>query len=122
MTQMSDIMAEARSVRAAIAEHNAALKDLKAKKDKLDGKMIAMLDESGTDMTRDAESTAFITEAIMPNVDDFDTLLDFIKENDAWFLLTRSVSAPAYRDLLEEMDEVPGLVPFTKRTLNFRKR
>lgn len=122
MTQMSNVMAELRSVRSEIAKHNTALKELKAKKDQLDGKMISMLDDSGTDMARDSESTAYITESIVPVIEDFDTFIDFVRDADAWFMFERRLSAPAYRELLEEQDAIPGLAPFTKRTLNFRKR
>jgi hypothetical protein len=84
--------------------------------------LIAQLDESGTDMTRSQVGTATITEEIVPLVEDWDTFLGYIHQEEAYHLLQRRPATAAYRELQNIGLEVPGVVPFKKRSISLRAR
>ena len=61
-----------------------------------------------------------ITEEDVPNVEDWDELFEYIKENNAFELVERRIKAGAWR-ALNMLDPVPGTVPMTKRVLSLTK-
>jgi hypothetical protein len=120
-----DALDDAREVKRAIAAEaklaDAAYKDLEAK-------VFEALRSQDTRGGEGKKASASISESIVPVYDAADPeardkLKAFIKRTGYWHLLSETVSAPAYRELLEIpkfKGVVPGLVPFTKHTLNLR--
>jgi hypothetical protein len=62
-----------------------------------------------------------LSESVVPNVEDWDKLQAYIKENDAFFLLKRQVNVGPYREIVNAGDSLPGVVPFTKLKLSLTK-
>ena len=88
----------------------------------LELEMLTRLDEQGMEKASTKEGTASINETILPNVVDWDALFAHIKECDAFFLLQRRPAAAAFRELLASGEEVPGIEPYTQRTIGLRKK
>lgn len=103
-------------VKAALAEMNRLIEEA----DRLELQIIDRLDaeESATGSGKRAAAT--VNESVVPQVQDWDALYAYIHENKYYHLLQRRPSSPGCRELFEQQKQIPGVVPFTKRTLNLR--
>ncbi len=96
--------------------------DIKAKMTKLESWLMQKADEDGVTSFKTAAGTAFITTTDFANVADWDAVLNFIKENEAFDMLEKRVSKSAVKALLDETGEVPpGITYGTKIGINVRK-
>ena len=96
-------------------------KALKKRLDENEEAIIALLDEQGVTRSGVGPYSMSISTSTVGNVDDWDSVYEYIKDNDAFFLLQRRIANAAYKELLDTGDTVPGVAPFEKRSLNFRK-
>ncbi|KII34895.1 hypothetical protein NL64_06455 [Pseudomonas fluorescens] len=83
--------------------------------------IIEIADEMGLDRFAVGKLTFSISSQIVGNVEDWDAVHAYIKKNDAFYLLQRRLSNAPYKEILDSGDSLPGVVPFTKRSLNMRK-
>jgi hypothetical protein len=61
------------------------------------------------------EGLAFVTTESRCGVEDFNKVIEFAKEHDAWHLITKGVSKNAVKDYLDEHNQLPPGVNFTTR-------
>ena len=83
--------------------------------------IIEIADEMGLDRFAVGKLTFSISSNVVGNVEDWDAVHAYIKENDAFYLLQRRLSNAPYKEILDSGASLPGVVPFTKRSLNMRK-
>lgn len=83
--------------------------------------IIEKLDGMGVNKFAVGKLSFSISENLVGNVEDWDQVYAYIKGNDAFHLVQRRLANAAYKELLDMGDELPGVAPFTKRSLNFRK-
>ena len=83
--------------------------------------IIAIADEMGLDRFAVGKLTFSISSNVVGNVEDWDAVHAYIKENDAFYLLQRRLSNAPYKEILDSGESLAGVVPFTKRSLNMRK-
>lgn len=81
----------------------------------------ARCSEAGTDYARGKLASASITEQVVPNIDDWGKVSEWILENDALYLVHRRISAGPWKELMDAGEEVPGIEPFTKKTVSLRR-
>jgi hypothetical protein len=91
----------------------------------LEARLIQIGDEQGmkrisTDVPG-ATLTATVTEEVLPVLDSFDELWEYMKENDAPHMLQRRVAAAAFRELQSAGVAVPGLSAYVQRKISLRK-
>lgn len=96
-------------------------KNIAAQVAELEAQALATMAEVGTDSAKSDAVRATVTTKQHASVTDWDALYAFILDNEAFYLLQRRVSEGAYRDMLAEGEELPGVEPFTKTTLSLRK-
>lgn len=60
-------------------------------------------------------------ESIVPQVTDWDAFYAYIKRSNYFHLLERRPASAGCRELFETKGKIPGVVPFTKVSLSFRK-
>ena len=85
--------------------------------------LMAKLDEQGMKRaTVDGVATATLTVQDVPNVVDWDLLYEWILENKATHMLQRRVATAAFRELHDAGEIIPGVEPFSKRSISLRKR
>ena len=82
--------------------------------------IFALLEEQDLPGAKGHTATVSITESVVPVLEDDEVFFDHIMKTGDLHLLERRPSVRAYRELLESGEEVPGLRPFTKRTLSLR--
>ena len=95
---------------------------LREKMAKLEAWLIVEMDKQGVTSYKTPSGTAFKTISDFASVADWDALLEFVKEKDAFNLLERRVSKMAVKSYLENGEPVPPGVNYgTKIDLGFRK-
>lgn len=83
--------------------------------------LLKFLDESGQEAARTAHGTAYKTRKTTARVADWNFVLDYIKKNDAWDILTHAVSKDAVQSRVEETGEIiPGVDLVTMIDVNVR--
>lgn len=98
------------------------VKELKDKMGKLEAWLKTKADAEGVTSFKTAHGTAFVTTNDYANVADWDAVLAYIKENDAFEMLEKRVSKNAVRGLIDQNGEVPSGVNYgTRIDVNVRK-
>lgn len=98
------------------------LADIKAKMTKLESWLMQKADEDGVTSFKTAAGTAFVTTTDFANVADWDAVLTFIREQEAFDMLEKRVSKTAVRAYMDETGEVPpGITYGSKLGINIRK-
>ena len=78
-------------------------------------------DDVGTTTAKGSLASIVVTESVVPRVEDWDAVADYVIDNDAIYLLHRRVSSGPWRELLDTGETVPGITPFTKRAISLTK-
>ena len=71
----------------------------------------------GTTTYNSGLATISMVETEVARVQDWEQLYSYIKENNAFDLLQRRVSNPAWRDRLENEEKLDFIEPFTQKAL-----
>lgn len=114
IAKLVDIREEKRKIKAREKELNDEWRTLELE-------ALIRLDDQGMDKASTKRGTISIGENVLPQVVDWDAFGEHIIQNDALFLLQRRPAAAAYRELLESGETVPGVEPYTQRSINLRK-
>lgn len=88
---------------------------LKEKMDKLETWIQAKATEQGVTSFKTPAGTAFVTTSDYASVADWDAVLEFIKEKEAYDLLERRVSKQAVRGYIDSDGAVPAGITFGTR-------
>tara|TARA_Y100000289_G_C3791285_1_gene84196 strand:+ start:85 stop:489 length:405 start_codon:yes stop_codon:yes gene_type:complete len=98
------------------------VKELKDKMAKLEAWIKTKADAEGVTSFKTAHGTAFVTTNDYANVADWDAVLAFVKENDAYDMLEKRVSKNAVRGYIDQQKAVPSGVNYgTRIDVNVRK-
>jgi|TARA_R110000803_G_scaffold60921_3_gene120506 hypothetical protein len=104
------------------SESKAKVKELKEQMAKLEAWLKERADQDGVDSFKTANGTAFLTTTDFAQVADWDAVLSFIKDNEAFDLLEKRVSKTAVRGYIEANKAVPSGVNYgTRIDINVRK-
>lgn len=95
---------------------------IKVKMEKLEAWIKEKADAEGVTSFKTKHGTAFLTTTDYANVADWDAVLNFIQENQAFDMLEKRVSKTAVRGYIEQSKAVPpGINYGTKLEVNVRK-
>ena len=111
---------------AQLGEHRTEKKLLEYKAKEI-GKLITSLEHDLMDAMDDQQVTESksaagkvrLTEAVYPQVEDWDAFHGWILENNYLHFLERRAAVLAYREALNQGIPVPGVLPFSKRKIAF---
>ena len=96
--------------------------EIKAKMDKLEAWIKQQADTMGVTSFKTPHGTAFLTTTDYANVADWDAVLSYIRENEAYDMLEKRISKIAVRGYIEQNKSVPPGVNYgTKLEVNIRK-
>lgn len=101
---------EAEKVVKAIEEEITALNEV----------LFERLDAEETSKGEGKLASVSVSQAIVANVTDWEALWPYIAKHKYFHLVQKRLSDPAVRELWDMKKTVPGVEPFTKRTLNLR--
>lgn len=119
--RLDDLATQRDTLREAKRLLETQVKDLDAQLAGNETDIIGIADEMGLDRFAVGKLTFSISSQVVGNVEDWDALHAYIKENDAFYLLQRRLSNAPYKEILDSGESLAGVVPFTKRSLNMRK-
>jgi hypothetical protein len=109
------------AIRGEIELLSAQIKEKKVVFAALEKEIINRMDAEGTPRSGGATANVSIQETVVANVDDWDEFYKYIGRNKAFHLLERRPANGAFRELIAQRTKpVPGVSPFTKRTLSLR--
>ncbi len=95
---------------------------IKGKMAKIESWLLEQANAQGVTSFKTNHGTAFVTTTDFANVADWDAVLTYVKENEAFDLLERRVSKTAVRGYIEARGAVPSGVNYgTKLEVNVRK-
>jgi nanoRNase/pAp phosphatase (c-di-AMP/oligoRNAs hydrolase) len=104
------------------AEAEAKANEISVKLDKLEGWIKERADENGVTSFKTKHGTAFLTTVDFATVADWDAMLTFVKQNDAYDMLEKRVSKTAVRGYIDQLKAVPPGVNYgTRIEVNVRK-
>ena len=123
---VDDVVATYMKLRSQKESIEAEVKDrvsvLKAKMEKLEAWIKEQADVQGVTSFKTKHGTAFLTTTDYANVADWDAVLDFIREQEAFDMLEKRISKIAVRGYIEANKAVPPGVNYgTKLEINIRK-
>jgi hypothetical protein len=104
------------------AEIKERVDKIKADMAKLEAFLKAKMDADGLTSFKSEHGTAFLTTTDFANVEDWDAVLRFIREEEAYDMLEKRVCKTAVRGYIDANKEVPpGIRYGTKLDVNIRK-
>ena len=104
------------------AEAENRIGELDAKMSKLEGWIKERADEQGVTSFKSKSGTAFLTTLDFATVGDWDAVLGFVKEHDAYDMFEKRISKTAVRGYIEQLKSVPPGVNYgTRIEVNVRK-
>ncbi len=104
------------------AETKDQVKTLKEKMEQFEAWIKEQADAQGVTSFKTKHGTAFLTTTDYANVGDWDAVLGFIRENEAYDMLEKRISKVAVRGYIDATKEVPPGVNYgTKLEVNIRK-
>jgi len=104
------------------ADTKAKVDTIKQKMEKLEAWIKERADEQGVTSFKSEWGTAFLTTTDYANVSDWDAMLQFVRDNEAYDMLEKRVSKTAVRGYIETNKSVPPGVNYgTKLEVNIRK-
>ena len=123
---VDDVVATYMKLRSQKESIEAEVKDrvstIKAKMEKLEAWIKEQADAQGVTSFKTKHGTAFLTTTDYANVGDWDAVLGFIRENEAFDMLEKRISKIAVRGYIEANKAVPPGVNYgTRLEVNVRK-
>lgn len=115
---MVEVLAAEKARRTAATE---VADDHKKNIDLLEASILVKLQEQGIEKGSHAGYSFGKSIAIVPQVDDWDAFYKYIARTKYFHLLERRPASAGCRELFETKGKIPGVVPFSKVTLSFRK-
>lgn len=104
------------------AAHKAEMKRYDDKLKKLEAWLHIKMTVDGVNSFNTDAGTAYTTTTSQATVTDMNSLLEFIKKNEAWHLLDKRVSKVGVRELIDAGQPVPpGVDWYTSTSINIRK-
>ncbi len=104
------------------AEAEAKAGEITATMDKLEGWIKEQADAQGVTSFKTKHGTAFLTTVDFATVADWDAMLAFVKEHEAYDMFEKRVSKTAVRGYIEQTKAVPPGVNYgTRIEVNVRK-
>lgn len=82
--------------------------------------LLERLDEAETSKGEGKLASVSVSQTVVGNVTDWDALWPYIVKHKHFHLVQKRLSDPAVRELWSMNKTLPGVEPFTKRTLNLR--
>ena len=83
--------------------------------------LLKRLDEVGTTTAKGSMASVVATETMLPRIEDWGEVSEWIMANDGIYLVHRRISSGPWKELLDSGQTVPGIVPFTKKAIALRK-
>lgn len=99
----------------------AQVKEVTAEISEIQQTLLTRFTEVGTDYARGSLASASISESVVPQIEDWGAVMEWIMENDGLYLVHRRVSSGPWKELQDAGVDVPGIIPYTKTAILLRR-
>lgn len=93
-------------------------KKLNARIEDIEQQLFAKFDAEQMTLGRGSKASISVGTSTAFNIADFDALCAYVKRKNYFHLFQRRVTVESARELFEANGSVPGLEPYTKRTIH----
>lgn len=118
---LESIALELREKRDEITEVEQRLAVLKEERDVIEKRAATALTLIGVKSARTSNGTLGITTTSVATIDDWESFTEYVADNCAFHLLERRASQTGCREIMQQGEKIPGITPFTKHKLTFRR-
>jgi len=118
--KLNDLLAEYGTVRDSITELKAQEKEYNAQKRELEAQIAIRMQDEGLEKISNGGRTLSLKKEIVPTVNSWDDLQDYVAETGRFELLQKRMSATAYREAIGLGEDIPGVDSTELTKINFR--
>ena len=118
---IADLTENLKRIRVKITDFNNQAKSLTKDKEEIEKLLIDEMDKVNTDTISNAFGTFKRTATKMPQVEDWEAVHKYIRENDAFYLMYKRIGQVAYQELIDAGSTVPGINTYTKNGISVYK-
>ncbi|MBV5310908.1 hypothetical protein [Chromatium okenii] len=115
---IGDLIRQLRDSQSQLDTLNQSIKETKDQYHAIESQIYAFLDQQGISRADSKTDRVVINESTVFTAKDWNLVHDYIVSNNAPYLLERRLSTAALRELLAMGTQIPGVEPYTKRTLS----
>ena len=120
-TKIDDVVAKYIQIRdkkdALTKEHKAQVAVLDEAMKRIEMFLLQALDAQGVESYNTQSGTAFKTRRSSATVDDWERMLQYVKETDRWDFLEKRVNKTAVQEFRDEFDDLPPGVKWREDTV-----
>lgn len=117
--QLADMLYELRAERGALTKQ---AEEISAEETRIKDFLINTMPKAELTRITGKLASASLSMGIVPSITDWDKLYKFVKKNDAFDLIQRRASVPAFKERWDAGVEVPGVEQMTTFTINVSKK
>lgn len=99
---------------------NEQLKEIEGRIESLTSELIERMEAEGLDSMKGTKASLTVSPSLNPQIEDWDRFLAWVWKTKNLQLLRRQINPDPWREVMTLKKEVPGTVPFIKKTLNMR--
>ena len=118
--KLNDLLAEYGKVREGITDLKAQEKEYNAQKRELEAQIAIRMQDEGLEKISNGGLTLSLKKEIVPTVNSWDDLQDYVAETGRFELLQKRMSATAYREAISLGEDIPGVESTELTKINFR--
>lgn len=118
LEELTGRLYEIKNIKEAIGKQ---LKEISEQEDYLEGLIIAALQVEGLQKATTTWCTVSLKQSVFPGIENWSVLWEYMVKNNVP-LLNKAVNSAAWREMIEQGIEVPGVSSYDKITLLFRKK
>lgn len=121
-TTIGSLIDQLYATRSLRLEVEKTVKNYKTQEAALRIQIIRTLGDIGLDGGKGTTATAAIVKDVVPRVDDWDKVYEYIETHEAFEIMQRRVSATAIRDRWDAGEDIPGIEKVETVDLSLTKR
>lgn len=119
--QIEQLSSRLKEIKAKRSELEAQRSELFVEQEDIEHQLLDILSELGLDAAKTSIGQVRITEKLVPKVDDWEQVYNYIVENNQPYILFKRISSAAYKELLNQGVQIPGTEPETLRGIGLTK-
>jgi hypothetical protein len=93
------------------SELNKEVKELNPLIEEVEKALLAKMRDEGLPLISNDLGTVYISPQVVPTVINWDMFYEYVRKTNSFHLLERRLTSTAYREMIENGEEVPGVDP-----------
>ena len=119
---MDELLTELTEVRTNLKTLQEKERGFKSRKMELEARIVSILKQQGIDRIGNDGCTVSIKQELVPTVEDWDQVYQYLIQTKQFELIQKRMSATAFRELLQMGMNVPGVKATELTRVNFRSK